>query len=302
MRSIGYLFVEGFKSLWKNRTMSFASVAVLISCLLLTGVAALVSINMDNTMASIEETNSISVYIEADLSSITAIQIGEEIRAIENVETCEYVPKDDGLEYLKEVLDDKDALLEGLEGEENPLSDAYKISMSDLSKYDQTISQVISVEGVKSYTDYSDVADKLSSLDELIKYASIAIVALLAIVSLFIISNTVKVTMFSRRVEITIMKSVGATNWFIRIPFIVEGLLIGVISGVVSATALFFGYDKITEVVYGIVPFLSIVDIDDFMLYIYGGYAILGALFGTMGGVISISRYLKYEGENAILL
>lgn len=301
MRSIGYLFGEGFKSLWKNRTMSGASVAVLVSCLLLTGVAVLVSINMENTMKSIEGENNISVYIDPEVPTITSIEIGEQIRAIDNIASCEYVSKDDGLEDLKELLEDNAGLLEGLDGDDNFLPDAYNISLENLSLYEETISQIIAIEGVKSYTDYSDVADQLSRLDQLITYASIAIVALLAVVSLFIIANTVKVTMFTRRVEINIMKSVGATNWFVRIPFVVESLLIGVFSGGISATILFFAYDKATEIVYGIVPFLSIVDIEDYALYIYASYAILGALFGIIGGAISISRYLKHEGENAIV-
>ncbi len=301
MKSIGYLFIEGFKSLWKNRTMSFASIAVLISCLLLTGIATLLSINMDNIMQTVEGSNSVSIYLDTDVPSITAIEIGEQIRALDNIASCEYVPKSDGMERLKELLEDNASVLEGISDDDNFLPDAYTISIKDLSRYSETMEQIIAIEGVKSYTDYSSVAEKLSDLDGLITYASIAIVALLALVSLFIISNTVKVTMFSRRVEISIMKSVGATNLFIRVPFVVEGILIGIISGGISATVLFFGYDKITEVIYNIVPFISVVDIDDYMLYIYIAYAILGSFFGAVGGVISIGRYLKREGENAIL-
>ncbi|MFI3325701.1 MAG: permease-like cell division protein FtsX [Clostridia bacterium] len=301
MRSLSYLFGEGFKSLWKNRTMSAASIAVLISCLLLTGIAIAVSVNMENTMKSIEGDNNISIYIDTEVSTITSIEIGETIRSISNVDTCEYISKDDGLEDLKDLLGENSSLLEGLDGDDNFLPDAYSISLEDLSLYEDTMNQIIAIEGVKSYTDYSDVAEKLSSLDELITYASIAIVSLLAVVSIFIISNTVKVTMFTRRVEINIMKSVGATNWFVRIPFVVESLIIGLISGGLSATILFFAYDKATQVVYGIVPFLSIVDIDPYMWYIYGVYAVLGALFGVVGGAISISRYLKNEGQNAII-
>ena len=115
-------------------------------------------------------------------------------------------------------------VLEGLDGDENPLPDAYQISMHDLSKYDETIQQIQAIEGVDHYTDYSDIATKLSNIDMIVRVASLAIIVILAIVSLFIISNTVKVTMFSRRTEISIMKSVGATNGFVRIPFIVEGL------------------------------------------------------------------------------
>lgn len=127
---------------------------------------------------------------------------------------------------MMDLLGENAVVLEGLDGDENPLPDAYQISMHDLSKYDETIQQIQAIEGVDHYTDYSDIATKLSNIDMIVRVASLAIIVILAIVSLFIISNTVKVTMFSRRTEISIMKSVGATNGFVRIPFIVEGMLI----------------------------------------------------------------------------
>ncbi len=305
MRSSGYLLKEGFRSLWNNRTMTLASVAVLISCLLLTGVAVALSLNIDNTMRSIEESNRISVYIEPEASPLTSIQIGEQIKSMPNVDTWEYIPKDDGLLDLMDILDESgdgtSSVLIGLEGENNFLPDAYRISLKDLSLYDETIASITAIEGVRSITDYSEVAEDLSSLDQLITYGSIALVLVLAIVSLFIISNTVKVTMFSRRVEISIMKSVGATNWFVRVPFIVEGMLIGILSGAISAFVLLFSYDQLTEMVYNVVQFISIIDIKPYTYYIYAVYIVLGSLFGIMGGVISIGRYLKREGENAAL-
>ncbi len=299
MRSIGYLLVEGIKSLWKNRTMSFASIAVLISCLLLTGVAVLLSINMDSIMQEIEEANSISVYIQPEVPVITSIQIGEEIRSMDNIATCEYITKEEAMESLKRIIDDTEGILDSMESSFLPYS--YSISLKDVSLYEETIAMIYEIDGIRSIDNYEEESEILSSLDQLITYASIAIVSILAAVSLFIISNTVKVTMFSRRVEISIMKSVGATNTFIRIPFIVEGIVIGVLSGLISAFILFFGYDQIVEFIYSITPIINAIDIDPYMLYIYLGYALLGSFFGIMGGVISISRYLKREGENAVI-
>ena len=192
-------------------------------------------------------------------------------------------------------------LFNGLQGTDNPLPDAYTISMIDLSRYDETISAIQSVEGVDRTSDYRKIASQLSNLDRLVRYCSIAIVVVLGIVSLFIISNTVKVTLFSRRMEIVIMKSVGATNSFVRIPFIVEGLIIGVISGTVSATVLYFAYDKAVEVVYSLAPFLSVVDIHPHAGLLYLSYIVVGMLFGMLGGVISIGKYLKKEGEDAVV-
>ena len=301
IHNIGYLLKEGFKNLWKNRTMSIASIGVLISCLLLTGCAALVSVNLTSMMASVEGNNSITVYLTTGLPSLTAIEIGNEIRSIENVSDCTFIPKDDALANMMQSLGDDGTILQGLEGDDNFLPDAYTISMYDLTIYDETMEQIQSIEGVDHYTDYADIASKLSSIDAVVRVASVVLIAVLGVVSLFIISNTVKVTMFSRRSEINIMKSVGATNGFVRVPFIVEGMVIGLISGGVSVAVLLLVYDQAVMALYNIMPFLTAVDIDPYIGYIIAAYAVAGALFGLIGGSISIGKYLNKEGENAIV-
>lgn len=301
LHSIGYLFREGIKSLLKNRTMCIASIGVLISCLLMTGIAGVLSLNLSATMESIEGNNTLTVMLRQDVPSLTAVRIGEEIRQIDNVAECTFVPKDSALQDLMSGIDGGTTLFEEFTGDENPLPDAYQISLADLSLYDQTISAISAIDGVDSISNYRDVATKLSSLDRLVRYCSIGIVVILAVVSLFIISNTVKVTIFSRRMEINIMKSVGATNWFVRVPFIVEGITIGIISGLVSATVLYFAYGQVVEVVYNLVPWLTVVNIQPYVWLIYVAYVVVGMLFGLLGGTISIGKYLKKQGENAIV-
>ena len=299
--NIGYLFKEGIKNLWKNRTMSIASIGVLISCLLLTGCAALVSVNLTSMMASVEGNNSITIYLTVGLAAVTAIDMGDLFRVIENVSDCTFIPKDDALADMMERLGDDGTILEGLEGDDNFLPDAYTISMYDLTIYDETMEQIQSIEGVDHYTDYADIASKLSSIDMVVRIASIVLIAVLGVVSLFIISNTVKVTMFSRRAEINIMKSVGATNGFVRIPFIVEGMVIGLISGGISVAILLLVYDQAVMALYNVAPFLTAVDIDPYFFYIIAAYVVIGALFGLLGGSISIGKYLNKEGENAVV-
>lgn len=301
IHNVGYLLKEGIKNLWKNRTMSIASIGVLISCLLLTGCAALVSANLTSMMASIEGNNSVTIYLTDGLPALSAIQVGDQIRSIENISECTFIPKDDALADMMERLGDDGTILQGLDGDDNFLPDAYTISMYDLSIYDETMEQIQSIEGVDRYTDYSDIATKLSNIDMVVRVASIVLIVVLAVVSLFIISNTVKVTMFSRRAEINIMKSVGATNGFVRVPFIVEGMIIGLVSGGVSAAVLLLVYDRAVMALYNIAPFLTAVDIDPYLPYIIAVYAIIGALFGLLGGSISIGKYLNKEGENAVV-
>lgn len=300
IHNIGYLLKEGFKNLWKNRTMSIASIGVLISCLLLTGAAALVSLNLTAVMESVEGRNSIRVFLVDGFPALSAIQVGEEIRSIENVSECTFKTNDEALEDMMESLGDDGTILAGLAGDENFLPDAYDISLVDLSQYETTMAEIQSIEGVDHYTDYGNIASRLSNVDMIVRIAGLIIIVVLSVVSLFIISNTVKVTMFSRRTEISIMKSVGATNWFVRVPFIVEGVVIGLISGGVSAAVVLFAYDKAVMAIYNIAPFLTLVDIQPYLYYVILLYMGVGALFGLLGGSISIGKYLNKEGENAV--
>lgn len=300
VNGLGYLMKEGIKNIWNNRTMSFASVGVLISCLLLTGAAVLFSYNIDSAMKTLEGNNSVRVYMTQDLPTLSAIKVGEEIKKLDNIEACEFVPKDDAIQQYMDILGDKDGtMLQGMTGKENPLPDAFKVSFKDLSKYKETAAQIQKISGVASINDYSDVAQKLTNLDRMITMVGFWIILLLSLVSLFIISNTIRVTMFSRRVEISIMKSVGATNWFIRVPFIVEGMIIGILSGLISSLILLLLYDKMITSITSIMMF-SPVDIRPLAWSITLAFILAGMLFGAVGGVISISKYLKKEGGEIV--
>ena len=299
IHSLGYLFREGLKSLWKNRTMSIASVGVLIACLLMTGVAGLLSMNLSSTMTSIEGSNTLTVYLREDVPSLTAVRIGEELRQINNIAECTFVPKDDALSGIMQGMDSSSTLFESFTGDNNPLPDAYEISLEDLSLYDQTISAIKAVDGVDRISDYRSVAVRLSSLDRLVRYCSIGIVTILAVVSLFIIVNTVKVTIFSRRMEISIMKYVGATNGFIRVPFIVEGVLLGIIAAVIAFLGIWGGYTIFVDafatetsswlgsITQNLVPFW------DMGYQLLGYFLLAGILTGGVGSAFSMRGHLK---------
>jgi cell division transport system permease protein len=301
INNLKYLIKEGFRSIWSNRTMSFASVGVLISCLLLTGTAVLFSLNIAAAMKSVEGNNSVKVYMQQGLPTLSAIKVGEEIKKLDNVATCEFVPKDAAIEEYMNLLGDKDGtMLAGMTGKENPLPDAFKISFKDLAQYKQTATQIKNISGVDNINDYSDIAKKLTNLDSLVTTAGFWIILLLSLVSLFIISNTIRVTMFSRRVEISIMKSVGATNWFVRVPFIVEGIMIGLISGALASLLLNVAYNKMISAVSSITLFTPI-NISSERWSITLIFILAGTIFGALGGVISIGRYLKKEGGDIVV-
>ena len=295
LSSLGYLLKEGVKNIWSNRTMSFASVGVLVSCLLLTGAAVLFSMNVDVAMKSLEGNNSTTVYLQEGLPTLTSLRVGQEIKQLDNIEECEFVSKQDAVQNMLDMLGDDGTVLEGLLGDENFLPDAFRISMKDLNLYDETAAQIEAINGVDEIIDYSDIAEQLTSLDNLVTSVGFWIVLILSLVSLFIISNTIRVTMFSRRLEISIMKSVGATNWFVRVPFIVEGVIIGLLSGGVASGLLVLVYNKLVSSIASI-PLFSQVDIGPITWRITLIFMLSGALFGALGGLITLGKYLKKEG------
>lgn len=288
-----YLVKEGIRNLWSNRMMSFASVGVLVSCMLLSGGSVLISMNVANVMKQVEQKNLVMVYLNDEVSTLEAVQIGTEINKLYNVKESTLVTRDEALDEMMGAVENADALLDELKND-NPLPNTYRVTLLDLEKYDQTVAELRKLDGVQSVRGESETSDQLIRIEKSITGTLLWIIVLLMVVSMFIITNTVRVTMFNRRKEISIMKSVGATDWFIRVPFIVEGAIIGVVSGVVTTLLIEYIYTHISWgdglFTDGLVPFAR--------LRLGFGLAFVGAgvVFGAIGGVISIGRYLKNEG------
>lgn len=290
--SIGYLLREGVRNFWSNRLMSFASVGVLISCMLLSGGSVLLSLNVASIMSEVEQKNLVMVYLDDGVGVLEAVKVGDEISKIPNVAERTLVTKDEGLQELIEQVEDGDALLEELAAD-NPLPNAYRVTLSDLEHYDATVVQLQEIDGVQKVRGESDVPKKLAQVEQTVNGTLMWIIALLIVVSVFIITNTIRVTMFNRRKEISIMKSVGATDWFIRIPFVAEGVVIGVLSGALATLLTDYIYNNVS---WGSEMFFSLVPFDRYRLLFAAAFLGAGVIFGAIGGVISIGRYLKSEG------
>ena len=251
MTGFGYLAKEGLKNVWNNRIMSIASVCVLISCLVLTGAAALFSLNVDKVVESVGKSNETSVYIKDGYSQLEAVYVGKAIEKLDNVESATFLSKEDAIKQYKSTLgDDLFAEMKG----RNKLPDSFIVVMKDLSKYDETIAQIKKIDGVDSFSSHRELAKKLTDISNLVDMICVAVVCALTIISIFIIANTIRATMYSRRFEISIMKSVGATNSFVRWPFLIEGMIIGLISAILSTGAIAILYETAQALVYQIVP------------------------------------------------
>ncbi|MCH5189113.1 MAG: ABC transporter permease [Oscillospiraceae bacterium] len=292
--SLKYLTKEGFRSVWVNKLMSLASIAVLMACLVIIGLGAMIFFNINSLLDNIENQNVIMVFAENGATDEEVSIIGNKIKVLDNVEDCIFVPKDDALLAQRETLGADAALLDGLE--ENPLPDAYKVVVEDLSKFDATVAQLKAINGVQRVRENSDIAGKLVNIRKAVTIISVGIVALLFVVSLFIISNTIRITMFSRKLEISIMKAVGATNWFIRWPFMIEGINLGVISCLVSFIVLIGLYSGIQYICSGLIDQFNLVNFWDYAWYILGIFAVIGIFTGSVGSLISMGKYLKEQG------
>ena len=300
LSSIGYLFKEGFKNIWNNRMMSLASVVVLVSCLIITGAAALISVNMSTLISKVGDDNQITVFLEKELSDLDSVRLGSEIGKIKNVESYRFNSRSDVLkEYRKSLGDD---IYESMQGDGNPFGNEYKVRLKDLSKYNDTVTQIQKIEGIEKVSDRSDVAGKLTKLNYFVTIVGSWVVLILAVVTLFIISNTIKMTMYSRRFEISIMKSVGATNAFVRIPFIIEAMIIGLLSGLLASAALLGMYNPVRNAASGIIGMIadSTLTFDQIWLPTLTVMSVIGIMIGLIGSIISISRYLNKEGGSII--
>ncbi len=296
MGNLGYLTKEGFRNLKVNKLMSVASITVLFSCLMLIGIAFMLLVNIEAFITGIESENVIMVYADMEASNYEYIKLGNDLRAIENVAFVESIYKETAYQEILSELDD--GLREYLSGlNENPLPDAYRVTISNMEGFEDVVNHIKQLSGIERVYENSTLARQLEGIRNSVTYISIGMIALLLVVSLFIISNTIKVTMFSRRLEISIMKSVGATNSFIRWPFMIEGIIIGIIAGLLAFAAVWgiyeFALGSFTSVLSGFGTGDIRIEFIDYAPYIVAAFVGIGVFTAVFGSATSIRKYLK---------
>ncbi len=296
--NLRYLTREGLRSLYVNHLMSFASVSVLFSCLVMIGLAFLVLVNLNQMIDNLEEQNVIMVFVEDGASEEEQSQLGSTIRALSYVGSAEFVSKEDALEQMMQEFGSTPELLTNLE--QNPLPDAYKVTVSDMARFDETVTRLQALPQVFSTRENHEIASQLAGTRNSLSAISLGIIGVLLLVSLFIISNTIRVTMSTRELEISIMKSVGATNSFIRWPFMVEGILLGIISALLSLLAVWGVYRFMLRSMHFLAGTLfGDAILRPFRNYAYtllAGFLLIGVFTGIFGSTFSIRRYLKEKG------
>ena len=313
--SFRYLIKEGFRNTWTNRMMSVASICVLLSCLVLIGSASMIFLNINSLVSKIENENVIMVYIgdktleesnndnSLDIDSTITQQdideMGEKLRAMSNVQDVEFVAKETAWQEQLDTMEDAQAELFSEDKDKIPLPNAYKVTVRDLSQFKATVDEIKQLDHIYTVRQNTDLAKKLDTISRGISVIAIVIIAVLFVISLFIISNTIKLTVYSRRLEISIMKSVGATNSFVQLPFIVEGIILGVISGVISLGAVWgfyeFAVSRLKDVFSSIG--LDALKFVDYALPMLGVFVAIGVVSGVGGSLITMRKYLNKEGS-----
>lgn len=349
IQSVKYLTREGFRNVWVNRLMSIASVGVLVACMVLIGMAVLITKNVDKSMQNLEQQNVVMVYFNdknsviygedaasgqttntsssaaetasSETSSASqennsleqtadipedsylihneeeALAVCEVLKKIPNVAEVQFISGDEALKKAKEtVLDGQASAFEILEEENgNPMSHGAKITLVSMDKFDETISAISKTAGVDSVVSHGDLAKKIAGIKSAISLVCFWIIGILGIISLVIVSNTIRVTMYNRKLEISIMKAVGATDSFIRLPFVIEGIVLGVVSALLSEGLIYFCYrvagETLSSTFNTLIPFKN----EAFMLL--GIFLVIGVVAGALGSFIMIGKYLKKEGS-----
>ena len=291
MNRLGYLIGEGFRSIFKHGFMSFATVAIIMACLLIMGSMTLVSLNIDALIDALEDQNEVVAFVDEEMSDEAAQNLGTTIRSLDNIQSAEYVSR---YEAMQNFMGNYDAgLMEGIDY--TVFRNRYVLQLIDIADMAGTKQMLESLPGIVKVNAHLDYADSFVRIRNIVTVVSFVLIGILFLISLFIMNNTIKLATVSRKEEIAIMKMVGASNAFIRLPFVIEGLILGITGSLLAFVAQWGVYNvlcrKLTEsFADGYLTFVSFNSVSVYMLCLFAG---IGVVIGVMGGTNAIRNYLK---------
>ena len=294
-----YLTKMGAHNLIANRSMSFSSISVLTACLLLVGISLMILLNIQALVKDVEKQNVVVAFVEDGISDEAVTKVGADLSQIPDVVAVEFVSKEAGYEEQLRDYGVEQDIFDGII--ENPLPHSYRISVSNLENFNATLQKIENTENVQSVRESQELVNQISTLQNSVSAICFIIVGVLGVVSMFIISNTIRITMVSRKIDIQVMKSVGATNTFICWPFMIEGIIMGLISGVIALVVTiaveYLEGESLAKLLtmFGSEP----ISILDYLPLLIVSYLFAGVLIGSLGSVVSIRKYLKKEGSEA---
>lgn len=292
VRTIEYYIREVFISLRRNNWMSVASIGTVAVSLFIFGMFLMMVMNMNKLAENMESQVQINVYLLDKVDREQARDIEKDLKEIEGVESVGFVTKDEAMERFKDRLGDQKTLLDALD-ETNPLPDSFEVTVTNPDLVKTAAEKMEKLDGVECAKYGQDVMEHLFEITRLLRIFGFTLMLVLAFATLFIISNTIRLTVFARRKEIAIMKYVGATDWFIRWPFVMEGMVLGLFGSIIAAMVLRTAYIAMAEKVYDTLAFFPLIPEQPFLTYITIIVVISGMVVGAIGSAVSIKKFLK---------
>lgn len=291
-RNIRYYIKSAASSFVRNGIMTFASFITVMCCLFLIGVCFLFTLNMNYISKQIESQCEIQAYLNTYASDETQQEAYKEILALDNVANAELETKDQAFANYRDMLGDRADVLDGLQGKDF-LRSSIKVALKDIRNSDKTVKELSKINGVEEVKNRQDIVKKVIRFTSIVKNGSAVAMLILLIVAIFIIQNTIKLSVYAREEEIHIMKFVGATDHFIRMPFVIEGIMIGALGFAVSIVIITLGYNTVISSVQGIINLFEFIPIEKCFAPLAVSMAVFGILMGACGSAISLKRHLK---------
>lgn len=296
--SAKYLVGQGMKSIWRNRMMSFASFCIILVSLLMVGISVLTTINLNRIISGIEDQSEAAVTITDGIGKEAIDALQEQIEELPNVASVTFYSKEDAWENMKKDMSDEQQDLFRY-ADENPLPDTFRVTVKDIKLMSDTSMQIETFDNVDSVKSPTQFADVLVSIKNILSVIMTAVIMALIVVCLIIISNTTRASVFARRKEINIMKYVGATNTFIRIPFFIEGMIVGVVAAAAALLLTKFAYESVYSIFKNDMNLWTVLGVDNLypfkkmFLKVTVSYLASGALIGALGTSVSAGKHLK---------
>lgn len=292
LNNFGYLLKEGFRGIFLHGFMSFAAVCVTVACLVIVGSFSALAYNLDEMVQDLNQTSEILVYIDSDLSDAEARSIGTKINLLDNVRQATFVSREEALQDF--IADhDGDSAFSGVQASD--LRHRYIVTLEDNTKMEQTDAALKQLPGVAKTNAAYELAKGFTTIQDVLHIVSAAVIAVLLVVSLLIISNTVKLAMYDRKDEIAIMKMVGATNGFIRLPFVVEGFSLGMIGAILAFGTEWAGYDALVQKIGSVdsLQLFKFVPFQELLIPMVIVFAAAGMFVGIVGSWTSIRKFMN---------
>lgn len=287
-----YFIKEVYTSFKRNIWMTLASIFTVVLSLFILGFFSIVILNLNKMADTLESQVQISVYLKDDLSQEEIDETKENLSKIEGLQDIKFITREEAMENFKERLGDQQFLLDALD-DTNPLPDSFSLTVTSPQQVKTIADKAAALDSVESASYSQDIINHLFNLTHLIRLIGIALIILLTGAAIFIISNTIRLTVFARRKEIAIMKYVGATDWFIRWPFLLEGICLGFIGGGLATIFLYIIYNQVTQEIYEAMAFFPLIPQHPFIDYISLAILVAGIIIGALGSTISLKRFLK---------